>query len=160
MGRLLRCPSPIDDQDSCINSKRTVPQSTYSTCSDFHLLDWDAPVLPSHRLIARLIELCLRCDALPTRLSAPVHCRRIKPKAYCSQRCHSPAKTWWWHLVTLVPPCLSKDLTRAFLSLSLSSLTLELFEAIAFWNVGVPSLNTVSFPYFSPFLLLLLPLLS
>ena len=38
MGRLLRCSSPIDDQDSRTNSKRTVPQSTYSTCSDFHLL--------------------------------------------------------------------------------------------------------------------------
>ena len=40
-------------------------------------------------------ELCLRCDALPTRLSAPVRGRKIKPKAYCSQRCHPPAKAWW-----------------------------------------------------------------
>ena len=76
-------------------------------------------------------EPCLRCGALLTHLSAPVRCRRIKPEAYCSQRCHPPAKAWWYHLVTLIPPCLGKDLTRAF-SLSLSSLTLELFEAIAF----------------------------
>ena len=66
MGRLLRCPSPIDDQDSRTNLKCTVPQSTYSTCSDCHLLDWDASALPSHRQINRAMPevwraVCITC---------------------------------------------------------------------------------------------------
>ena len=53
-------------------------------------------IIANRRLIARSTEPCLRWDALPTRLSAPVRCRRIiKLKAYCSQRCHPPAKAWW-----------------------------------------------------------------
>ena len=120
MGRLLRCPSPIHVQDSRTNSKRTVPWSTYSTCLDFHLLDWDALALPSHRLIARPIRAMpepLRCDALPTRLFAPVRGRKIKPKAYCSQRCHPPAKAWWWHPITLVHLVWAR-IWRTFFSLS------------------------------------------
>ena len=54
---------------------------------------------PFHRLIARSIQLCLRCDALLVRLSAPACGRRFKPKAYCSQRCLPPAKAWWRYSV-------------------------------------------------------------
>ena len=64
MGRLLRCSSPICVQDPRTNSKRTVPRSTYSTCSDFHLLI----ETPQHcHLITSSpdqFELCLRCDAM------------------------------------------------------------------------------------------------
>ena len=48
---------------------------------------------PFHRLIARPIQLCLRCDAPLVRLSAPARCQRIKPKAYHST--DLPPKAWW-----------------------------------------------------------------
>ena len=109
-------PNVVDDSSSgrifCILSIATICQP-----------------LPSHRLI---IEPCLRCDArCPHNLSAPACGLEIKPKAYRSQRCLPPAKAWWRHLVTLDLALFAQGLDACS---SLSSLTLELFETIAFFE--------------------------
>ena len=121
MGRFLRCPSPIGDQVSRTDLKRTVPLPNVQ-----YLLRFSSLIVrssPFHRLIARPIQLCLRCDAPLVRLSAPACGRRFKPKAYCSQTLSSAGESLVDDILsTLVPPCLGKDLTHAFLFPSLLSL--------------------------------------
>ena len=158
MGRLLRCSSPIHDQDSRTNSKRTVLQSwSYYYCFVSSSIQrsvhyWHARSSSPHRWISSSYAW----GATRYFHTSVCSCAwsEIKPKAYCSQRCHPPAKAWWWHLVTLVYLVWARIWRAQFLLFS--SLALIFFDAIAFWNIGVPSFQYSFLPYFSSLLLLFL----
>ena len=109
----------IPNQDPRTNSKRTAPQSTYNTCSDFHLLGLlrrpSIAISSPHRQINRAMPevrraACMVCLLLyvvgglgPKRIVLSAVSRRRKPGGWHSVNFGSTL----FGQGSLVPPCLS-----------------------------------------------------
>ena len=108
-----------------------------------------------HRLIAGSVRAMPEVGrATSTRLSAPVRGRRLSPTRIVPSaviRRWKPGGDIWLLWFTLFGQ--GSD-ARSSCSSLLSPL--NFFDAIAFWNVGVPSFQYSFLPYFSSLLLLFL----